>query len=473
MQCERIRRLSQTVPAPAGEPFPKRHFTIVARLIPKKNIATALDAYAMYAQEAETPRPLHICGSGPLEPELKAQAAALGVEQLLSFRGYLQTAEVCATLGDTLALILPSVEEQFGNVIIEAQAMGLPVIVSDNVGARDNLVRSGVNGFVVEPSNAAGFAFFMKLLSTDEKLWRRMSERAPIRCGTVSKCRCGTAGSRTASPTHGIPTMNLFAALALPPPVHGQSISNAAVVASLIAGTDHVSIVADIGPRVAHKGLEYHVTRLARVVWASSLLLHSCKTEPGQFYTVVESGLGIAYNFVLVGLARLTKRRIILHHHTSAHTLLNRPSFSILSRCAGRSAVHVALSNNMARDLLQYGAVHNVIVLHNAWLVDQRERRAVAKRSVRKAIVVGHLSNLSREKGLCDVIETVILARERGFDVRLVLGGPVTRLQDRNVLGRAQRTLGSALDYRGSIAAEQGELLPRRRSISISEQIPI
>jgi len=69
---------------------------------------------------------------------------------------------------------LPSIEEQFGNVIPEAQAMGLPVILSDNCGGRDLLVRSGVNGFVIEPDNARGMAFFMGLLSEDEGLWRKM-----------------------------------------------------------------------------------------------------------------------------------------------------------------------------------------------------------------------------------------------------------------------------------------------------------
>ncbi len=53
--------------------------------------------------------------------------------------------------------------------------MGLPVILSENCGARDQLIRSGVNGFVVEPDNPAGLAYFMSLLDQDESLWRRMS----------------------------------------------------------------------------------------------------------------------------------------------------------------------------------------------------------------------------------------------------------------------------------------------------------
>jgi glycosyltransferase involved in cell wall biosynthesis len=76
--------------------------------------------------------------------------------------------------------VLPSIEEQFGNVIPEAQAMGLPVILSDNCGGRDLLVRSGVNGFVVESDNPEGLAYFMQLLSEDEGLWRRMCVASQI-----------------------------------------------------------------------------------------------------------------------------------------------------------------------------------------------------------------------------------------------------------------------------------------------------
>lgn len=56
--------------------------------------------------------------------------------------------------------------------------MGLPVVLSDVCGARDNLVRSGKNGFIVEPDNPEGMAFFMKLLGTDEALWTRFSQEA-------------------------------------------------------------------------------------------------------------------------------------------------------------------------------------------------------------------------------------------------------------------------------------------------------
>lgn len=102
----------------------------------------------------------------------------MGISNHVVFRGWLQDNAISQTLGQSLALLLPSIEEQFGNVVIEAQAMGLPVILSDNCGARDRLVRSGMNGFVIEPGNPQGMAYFMTQLSEDESLWRRMCDEA-------------------------------------------------------------------------------------------------------------------------------------------------------------------------------------------------------------------------------------------------------------------------------------------------------
>jgi glycosyltransferase involved in cell wall biosynthesis len=174
VSLHRIRAMASAPPAPEGLPFPDRHFTIVARFVPKKNLSMALKAFAIYVTKVHHPRHLHLYGSGPLEAELRQQTKDAEIEHLVHFSGFLQTADICKAYASSLALLLPSIEEQFGNVVPEAQAMGLPVILSDNCGARDILVRAGVNGFVVEPDNPEGMAFFMRLLSEDESLWKRM-----------------------------------------------------------------------------------------------------------------------------------------------------------------------------------------------------------------------------------------------------------------------------------------------------------
>lgn len=188
LSLERIRQMSGGTPAPDGIPFAERHFTIVARLVPKKNLHMALHAYALYKEQSVHPRPLHICGSGPLEKELRELAKTLDISNQLIFHGFIQTDAVSKILSSTFALLLPSIEEQFGNVVIEAQAMGLPVLLSDVCGARDRLVRTGVNGFIFEPDNPQGLAWFMSILENDKELWKKMCLEASnfAKCGDVS-----------------------------------------------------------------------------------------------------------------------------------------------------------------------------------------------------------------------------------------------------------------------------------------------
>jgi len=189
LNIERIRALSGAEPAPEGMPFTTREWIIVARLVEKKNLFFALDAYAIYSRLSLNPRRLRICGSGPLDTGLKDHAERLDIAHKVDFLGFVQTDVVSSLLARSIALILPSTEEQFGLVTIEAQAMGLPVLISDVCGARDHLVRNWVNGFVFEPDNAEGLAQFMALMDKDEALWRRLCEGAQLSAskGDISK----------------------------------------------------------------------------------------------------------------------------------------------------------------------------------------------------------------------------------------------------------------------------------------------
>jgi glycosyltransferase involved in cell wall biosynthesis len=173
-----LERIRAAAGGPGDTAFEDRYFLVVARLVPKKNHRLVLDAYARYASATERPRRLTLCGSGPLEEAIRAQIQSLGIEALVDVLGNIGPTELPAKLGGALCLLLPSLEEQFGIAVVEAQAVGLPVIVSTAVGARDLHVRTGVNGFVVEPDNEEGLAWCMARIGDDEELWRRFSAAA-------------------------------------------------------------------------------------------------------------------------------------------------------------------------------------------------------------------------------------------------------------------------------------------------------
>ena len=182
---DRLRKGAGSDPAPEGVPFAEREFVCVARLVTKKNHLMLLDAYATYRDMVARPRKLILCGSGPMEPLIRKRISELGLDSLVDVRGNLMADEISRVLGCGLCLLLPSIEEQFGIVVLEAQVMGLPVILSINCGARDTQVQSGVHGFVVESDNPDGMAWFMARISEEEQLWRRMSAQA-LRKGNES-----------------------------------------------------------------------------------------------------------------------------------------------------------------------------------------------------------------------------------------------------------------------------------------------
>lgn len=157
--------------------FADRPWTIIARLVEKKNLFMALEAFALYRAQGGRRR-LNLCGNGPLEAALKARAGELGLAAAVTFHGFVQTEEISRILKGSLALILPSSEEQFGNVVIEAQALDLPVLLSDRCGAREFLVQDWVNGFSFPHDSPESLAGYMALLGDDEALCTRLAEGA-------------------------------------------------------------------------------------------------------------------------------------------------------------------------------------------------------------------------------------------------------------------------------------------------------
>ena len=171
----RIRAIGERQLAPAGKPFAQRNFAYVGRFVDKKNLTELVEAFALYraAARAEARR-LVLIGSGVEEAAIRARAAALGVADAIDFPGFLRADEVAQRLAESLALVLPSLEEQWGLVVNEALAFGLPVIASSAVGSADVLVRNLVNGYICEPGQPQSLAAALLAMGADEARWTAM-----------------------------------------------------------------------------------------------------------------------------------------------------------------------------------------------------------------------------------------------------------------------------------------------------------
>lgn len=249
-----------------------------------------------------------------------------------------------------------------------------------------------------------------------------------------------------------LPTIVVVAAL--PPPVHGQALVNAAVVERL-RSYNAVLTVINTSPQKRRKGPTYHLARIRQFIRAaSSLLMHRC-SHIKTLYMPLEAGYGMFYNMLLSFVARLAGFSVVLHHHSSAHSLSYSFRFAVLAALSGRNAVHVALSERMGADLrARYGQIENVIVSTNA--VHVRGSRGPSRRRPPKSpLIIGHLANLSAAKGLSIVIDSTSRARAAGQSVKLVLAGPVAGQTASNEIARARESLQNAVDVTGPLYGEE------------------
>ncbi len=136
-------------------------FVFIGRLVDWKAVDIAIRALQSVAS-AE----LDIIGDGPMLNAWKSLAAELGLKDRVHFRGWLTQRECADLLLNSIALVLPSLYECGGAVVLEAMAMGKPVIATRWGGPADYLDASC--GVLVEPESyaglVAGFAEAMRKL---------------------------------------------------------------------------------------------------------------------------------------------------------------------------------------------------------------------------------------------------------------------------------------------------------------------
>jgi len=142
----------------------------VGRISKEKNLDTLVSALRSLKGDAVNVRPIFV-GDGPYLAEMKE------VLPDAIFTGYLDGEELASAYASADFFVFPSTTDTFGNVIIEAQASRLPVIVSDMGGPRD-LVKHGADGFVTKALDARELAAAIRRLAEDSGLRERMGSAA-------------------------------------------------------------------------------------------------------------------------------------------------------------------------------------------------------------------------------------------------------------------------------------------------------
>jgi len=164
-------------PAPAEPDLPGSEVRLIAvgRLSQEKGLTCLIEAFARAARSKDAS--LTIVGSGPLGPALRERAHELGISAQVHFAGRLGTAETMAAIAAHDVLVLPSFMEGLPVVLIEALALGRPVIASQVAGIPE-AVRHEYNGLLVPPLDVATLADSIDALIGSPALRQRLAANA-------------------------------------------------------------------------------------------------------------------------------------------------------------------------------------------------------------------------------------------------------------------------------------------------------
>ena len=145
-------------------------------LIPRKGLHHLLSAFA----KLDHPRAqLQLVGgaeNADYANQLRGQAAALSIGDRVNFAGAVSQVELARYFGAARVMVLPSLSEGLGRVVVEAMLLGTPVIGS-RVGGIPDLIVDGENGYLVEAGNETELTAALRRLYDDDDV-AAMGERA-------------------------------------------------------------------------------------------------------------------------------------------------------------------------------------------------------------------------------------------------------------------------------------------------------
>lgn len=144
------------------------------RFIGRKNFVRLLIAYKDYRRLVTNPKKLVLCGSGVLDKTIKQTIENFELKEFIKTPGFVQYEELPKLYHNASVYVIPSLSEQWGLVVNEAMASGIPVLASEVCGSAIELIKDGFNGYKFNPyeteSITSSLVMFDKLMDSDKKV---------------------------------------------------------------------------------------------------------------------------------------------------------------------------------------------------------------------------------------------------------------------------------------------------------------
>ena len=167
--------VSYNLPEPYGGERDHR-IVAVGRLEEQKNYPLLLRAFRIF-HENHKDYSLHIYGKGSLEPRLQEMISEMGLKEMVTLEGF--CSDVISEIRTAGMYVLPSDYEGVSNALIEALAMGLPVVATDcPIGGCKLCITNKVNGMLVPVGDEKSMAEAMGYIADDTEMAKEMGKQA-------------------------------------------------------------------------------------------------------------------------------------------------------------------------------------------------------------------------------------------------------------------------------------------------------
>jgi glycosyltransferase involved in cell wall biosynthesis len=148
--------------------LPEKYFMTSCRFVEKKNLFFLIEAFSRFRQNNNCFK-LLLVGDGPLKNKLEKFTKELSLENDIIFTGYKEYDHIKNIYSKASCFILPSITEQWGLVVNESLASGIPVIASNRVGSAPNLVENNNVGYTFDPFSLDDLVTKMEMIVDDLK----------------------------------------------------------------------------------------------------------------------------------------------------------------------------------------------------------------------------------------------------------------------------------------------------------------
>lgn len=262
-----------------------------------------------------------------------------------------------------------------------------------------------------------------------------------------------------------------------PPPFNGFSMVSQAMVAAVATQREVITVntaAAGTGPRWQH-----YLRRLGLLAAALARLLRERLHGPATLYLPCEGDAGLLLTLLLVLTGRALGFPTVVHHHSFGYITTPSNWMRWVVRAGGSRLAHVFLCPRMESAYAAvYGRVQRSWTQSNAVFVPLPASTAPTRLSAlpasaaparedRRGLVIGHLSNLTREKGLHTFLELFHAARAHGLPVSGLLAGPALDAADVAAIGRTCAEFPADFEYLGAVMGARKEAFYRRIDVFV------